>query len=134
MEASPMSTPEIHGRDYIQARLREEVARHARHGHPFGLLVFEARTGDGVPLRVKLDALAGALATRLRPSDVIARVFDDTIVVLLVETDSAGSHDVLFRLRSLLAQAGMGTSWQIECLNYPQDDDALAALPLMSAA
>jgi len=110
------------------------MARHARHGHPFALLVFEALPGDGTPVRRKLDLLAAALPTRFRPSDIIARAFEDTIVVLLVETDAAGAHDALFRLRNMLAAMGGGASWRIESYAYPHDAAAMTALPLMTAA
>jgi GGDEF domain-containing protein len=123
-----------HNRAYLQSRIREETARHARHGHPFAVLVFEALPGDGTPIRHRLEQMADALSARLRPSDVIGRAFDDTIVVILIETDAVGAHDALFRLRNMLAASGAGASWHIESYAYPDDSDTITALPLMTAA
>ena len=130
-----MSASERHDRSYLQSRVREEAARHARHGHPFALLVFEAVvTGDGVPVHRKLDWLEEVLRTHVRPSDVIARAFDDTIVALLVETDAVGARDALFRLRRIIAETGSGASWRPAIYTFPRDGAAICALPLLTAA
>jgi hypothetical protein len=123
-----------HDRPYLQSRIREEIARYARYSHPFAVLVFEAQPGDATPIRRKLDLLSAGLATKLRPSDIIARAFEDTIVVLLVETDATGAHDALFRLRNMLAAAGGGAAWWVTSYAYPDDAATMTALPLMTAA
>ena len=124
-----------HDRAYLQSRIEEERARHGRHGHPFALLVFEALPArDGVPVPRKIAWLLEALQHQLRPSDVVARAFDDTVVALLVETHAEGARDAQFRLRGLIASAGTAASWRLACYVYPQDTAAIAALPLMAAA
>jgi hypothetical protein len=129
-----MSAEVVHDRGYMQSRLREEMARHARHGHPFAIVLFEARPGDRLQIRRRIDWWAETICARLRPSDVIARAFDDTIVALLVETDAMGAHDVVFRLRNVLASSGAGAGWTLESYIFPQDEQVIRALPLLTAA
>jgi GGDEF domain-containing protein len=123
-----------HDRRYLQDRLREEIDRHARYGHPFAVVVLEALpAADGIPVRQRVDAAIEALRSQLRPSDVIARAFEDVIALLLVETDAAGAHDALLRLRGRLARIGPA-AWRITSYNYPKDATRIAALPLATAA
>ncbi len=128
-----MTSPERHGREYIQARIREEIARSARFGHPFALLIFELLpASDGIPTRRKMEAGIEALNASVRNYDVVARAFDDTVVVLLIETDAQGARDALLRIRNRLARAA--GAWQVTTYNYPQHQDAIETLPLLTAA
>lgn len=128
-------TGDRHDRAYLRSRIQEETSRHQRHSHPFALLVFEAGlTGDGVTVRRKCDWLEDLLRARLRPSDVIARAFEDTVVALLVETGRDGAHDALFRVRGMIAASGAGAGWHIDSYVFPDDAGAIAALTLMTAA
>ena len=123
-----------HDRRYLQDRLAEEINRHARHGHPFAVIVLEAQpAADGASVRQRLDAAIEALVSQLRPSDVVARAFEDVIGILLVETDPSGAQDALLRLRGRLAFIG-GTAWHITVYSYPKDAETIAALPLATAA
>jgi GGDEF domain-containing protein len=125
---------EQHDRRYLQGRVLEEIDRHRRHGHEFSLLVFEARpVSDGIPVRRKIDVAIEILRASLRPSDVAVRAFEDVIAVLLVETDSHGAADTLFRLRGRLARLG-GTTWHIDTYTYPADARAINELSLLTAA
>ncbi len=127
-------TAEGHDRPYLQSRIREEMDRARRYGHPFSLLLLEAHpAADGVPIRKKVDLAIERVCAGLRPSDIVARAFDDTVVVLLVETDATGARDALFRLRNRLFNAGKA-SWSIASFTYPRDKDAIGALPALIAA
>jgi len=124
-----------HTRAYLQSRIHEERARHARHGHPFAIIIFEALPAtDGVAVPRRIAWLIEALQRHVRPSDVIARAFEDTVVVLLVETDETGARDALFRLRGMIAESGSASRWRIACYAYPRDAAAIAELPLLAAA
>jgi GGDEF domain-containing protein len=128
-----MTTPN-HDRRYLQDRLAEEVDRYARHQHPFALFVFEAQPiADGISVRHRLNEAIESMRPQLRPSDVIARVFEDAIAVLLVETDANGAKHALLRLRGRLATLG-SLAWRIETYAYPRDAESIAALPLATAA
>jgi hypothetical protein len=121
-----------HDRMYIEARIREEIARSRRYGHPFAIVTFEAIPGtDGVPVHTRVDAVSAIIQQQVRPSDVVARAFDDVIVLLLVETDAAGASDAVFRLRSRLQGHGR---WTITTYTFPADADAIAALPALHVA
>ena len=127
-------TAEGHDRAYLQSRIREEIDRARRYGHPFSLLVLEAHpANDGIPIRRKVDHAIERVCAGLRPSDIVARAFDDTVVILLVETDAAGARDALFRLRNRLFQVGK-LSWNISALTFPRDGDAIEVLPAFTAA
>jgi GGDEF domain-containing protein len=123
-----------HDRRYLQDRIGEEIDRHSRHGHPFALFVFEAQTvADGVSVRHRINEAIEAIRPQLRPSDVIARVFEDALAVMLVETDAEGAKHALLRLRGRLATLG-SLAWRIETYNYPHDSETIATLPLSTAA
>jgi GGDEF domain-containing protein len=129
-----MGGSESHDRRYLQDRVHEEIDRCRRHGHPFSLLVFEARpVSDGILIRQKIGIAMEILRGQLRPSDVMARAFDDTIAVLLVETDATGAKDALLRLRGRLALVG-GTTWRIDVHAYPRDEDNIRHLAMLTAA
>jgi hypothetical protein len=117
----------------MQSRLREEIARAKRHGRQFGVVMFEeVPSADGLRLRQKLEYGMKALTATARDYDIVVRAYDDTIAVLLIETDARGMRDALFRLRSCMTrQAG---SWKVTAYHYPEDAETIEALPLLSAA
>lgn len=125
--------PDVHDRAYLQARLREELERARRHGSPFALLVFEAvPSNDGIPLGKRVRAALEAVAPQLRGSDVVARVFEDTIAALLVETDERGAADALLRLRSrVMVHAGR---WHATLLTYPRQGADIEQSALLNVA
>jgi hypothetical protein len=124
---------EKHDRAYFQSRLREELERARRHQRLFALLVFEAvPSTDGIPLRQKVEFALDAIASQIRASDVVARVFDDTIAAMLVETDADGAQDALFRIRNrLVRQAGR---WQVTTYHFPRDRAAIEQSAFLTAA
>jgi len=123
-----------HDRRYLQDRIREEIDRQSRHGHPFAIFVFEAQPmADGATVRHRVNEAIESIRPQLRPSDVIARVFEDAIAVLLVETDAWGAKHALLRLRGRLATLG-SLAWRIETYVYPKDAQAIESLPLSTAA
>lgn len=127
-------TTEGHDRPYLQSRIREEIDRARRYGHPFSLLILEAHpAADGLPIRKKVDLAIERVCAGLRPSDIVARAFDDTVVILLVETDATGARDALFRLRNRLFNAGKA-SWSVASFTFPRDEEAIEALPVFTAA
>lgn len=122
----------VHNREYMQSRLREEVARTRRHGGAFALLIFEAVPAEGLSISRRMRAATRGLTGLMRASDVLAQVFDDTLALLLSDTDSHGAHDALARLRALIIQ-NTGV-WNVSQLAYPQDAAVIAALPFLAAA
>ena len=128
-----MAPSEAHDRSYMQSRLREEIARAKRHGRQFGVLVFEeVPSADGLRMREKLAYGLKAISATARDYDIVGRAYEDTIAVLLIETDARGMHDALFRFRSCISrQAG---SWKVIAYHYPEDAETIETLPLLSAA
>jgi hypothetical protein len=124
---------ETHDRTYLQSRLREELDRARRYERGFSLLIFEAVPAtDGIPIGRKVDHALEAISPQLRTSDVLCRVFDDTLVALLVETDEHGAHDALFRIRNrLVTQAGR---WRMTIYCFPRDRAEIENSPFLSAA
>lgn len=128
-----MTQSESHDRAYLQARLREEIARAVRHGSRFSLVIFEeAPSGDGLHLGQKMEYGLQVLNGSVRDSDVVARVYDDTMAVLLIETTARDVHDALIRMRGRIARYA-GT-WHIVIYNYPEHAMYIEALPLLTAA
>jgi GGDEF domain-containing protein len=124
---------EKHDRHYFQSRLREELDRARRYQREFSLLMFEAvPASDGIPIGRKVEGALEAIAPHLRGSDVVARVFDDTVVALLVETNEQGAHDAMFRIRNrLAAQTGR---WQVTTYYFPRDKADIENSLLLNAA
>ena len=90
------------------------------------MITFEAVPGaDGVPLAQRLRHALETIASHVRPSDVVARLHDDTVALLLVETDGPGAHDALFRVRATLAGSGR---WEIVSYAYPADAETIATI------
>lgn len=124
---------DTHDRAYMQTHLREEIARARRYGHQFGLLIFEAiPSSDGIPLHGKIAAGLEALQSAARACDVAARVYDDAIALLLVETDAHGARDALFRMRNMLARTA--GAWRVTLYHFPEHSRSIEALPLLTAA
>ena len=116
----------------MQSRLREEIARAQRHNTPFTLVQFESVPGDGLPMHQKMKYALEVVTTSVRTSDVVALAFEDTIVALLVQTDSTSAKDALQRIRSRVAQQS-GT-WRLSSYVYPDDAEAIEALPVLTVA
>lgn len=127
-----MPGTDTHDRAYMRERLREEVARARRYDRLFAVLVFEALpSSDGMPIRRKMEFALDAIRATVRPSDVVGRVFEDTILVLLVETGPRGAKDALLRIRNRVARyAG---NWQVTTYTFPEHQDAIEALPALAA-
>jgi len=120
-------------RAHLRVRLQEEVERSTRHGHHFALLVFEAvPAADGLPIRRKMEFALQAMWGVVRVSDVVAQPYDDMLVVMLVETDAAGAHDALFRIRRRITDRA-GT-WKVTTFLFPEHADAIGRMGFLDAA
>ncbi len=118
----------------LRVRIREELDRARRYGHPLGVLVCEALPGsDGLPIRVKAARAIEAVRSAIRTSDVVARPYEDMLVVVLVETGRAGVHDALFRIRERITAAAVGV-WHITTLCFPEDAAAIDEMGFLAAA
>jgi hypothetical protein len=125
--------PRLLDRLQLRQRIAEELERSRRHGHAFGLLVFEAVTAnDGLPLRQKMRAALDAIEAVVRVSDMIARPYEDMLAVVLVETDATGTRDALFRIRQRIADRA-GT-WRVTVLHFPEHAQTITAMAFLEAA
>jgi diguanylate cyclase (GGDEF)-like protein len=94
-------------RRYLLERLKDELARSARHVHPMSLLMLDLDGfkncndtlghlfGDKI-----LKDVAETLLKTVRSMDIIARYGGDEFMVILPETQEAGAVDIAERLRS----------------------------------
>jgi hypothetical protein len=125
--------PAIEERIYFQRRLREEIARCARFHDVFDLMLLQAVPAPGyAPSRRQTQTAARLLERRLRASDVVAAVYEDTIAVMLVGTGAKGLHDADYRVRGALS--GIGGSWHLTAWTYPEHASVIEELDLLSAA
>jgi hypothetical protein len=120
-------------RAYMQQRIREEIERCHRYKREFAVLVCEAApAADGIPMRRKVAYGVRAIEHAVRASDVIARVYEDVVAVLLVETGATGLDDALFRIRQkLTVEAG---AWRFRGYAFPADEPAIRSLAFLTAA
>jgi len=124
---------EIHDRAYMRARVHEELARARRYQHPFAVIVFELLPSvDGLLPHRKMDAGLQILNASIREEDCVGKAFDDTIVVLLIETDARGAKDALMRLRNRLVR--IAGSWQVTAYTFPMHEQSIEQLALLTAA
>ncbi|HYM14976.1 MAG TPA: hypothetical protein VEZ14_05415 [Dehalococcoidia bacterium] len=128
-----MPETDTHDRAYMRERLREEIARARRYDRRFAVLIFEALpSSDGMPIRRKVEVALSAIRTTVRPSDVVGRVFEDTILLLLVETDLRGTKDALLRIRNRVSRyAG---NWRVSAYAFPEQAKLIEGLPMLAAA
>jgi diguanylate cyclase (GGDEF)-like protein len=108
----------VWNRRYIERALREQVKRHRRFQSPFGLLMIDVdrfkrindehghAAGDAV-----LVELARTMSRNLREDlDVVARFGGEEFVVVLPETDAAGTRVVAEKIRDRIA----GSAFQFD--------------------
>lgn len=120
-------------RVHLGIRLREELDRARRYKRVFSVLTFEeVPASDGLPIHVKMTRALEAMFAVVRVSDLIARPYDDTLVVVLVETDRRGAADALFRIRQRIANRA-GT-WRVTTLTFPDDDELIVEAEFLRAA
>ncbi len=129
-----MQRDEVHGRGYVQHRVHEEIDQFHRHAHEFSLIILKVQPGrDVVPPRQRVDETIDALLIHTRPSDVVARAFDDTVAVLLPETDAAGARSAFSRLQCCLAHPSI-VQWHVEAYTFPRDEREIRHLSFLTAA
>jgi diguanylate cyclase (GGDEF)-like protein len=137
---------------YLQARLREEVARRERDGGCIACLVVDidrlqalndARgqsAGDHA-----LREIAARIESQVRASDSAARLASDTFVVLMPGTDARQAaplaERILAAVRSAPVETGSGTAWDLRvsigiagCRPVPGKDRKALADQLLAEA
>jgi len=105
----------VHNRRFLEARLADELRRARVAGVSTSLLFIDIDRfkwvndtfGHDVGDRLLCD-VARVLAAELRAVDVVARFGGDEFVLVLPETDRAGSVIVALRLQEALANHGLG--------------------------
>jgi diguanylate cyclase (GGDEF)-like protein/putative nucleotidyltransferase with HDIG domain len=104
----------VHNRRFLEARLADELRRAKQLGYPTSLLFIDLDRFKEVNDTYGHDVgdqllrnVATLLAAELRAVDVIARFGGDEFVVILPETDRAGSVRVASRLQEALARRGL---------------------------
>ena len=108
------------------------VARHARYGRPFALLVFDLDDFKGVNDRdghaagdALLQWVAGQLRRELRSGDVLGRLGGDEFAVLAADVDGAPAHAALHRLNDAVQERTAMSGGLAECPVDGDDADAL---------
>jgi len=108
-------------RRYLQERLKDELARSERYGHPMSLLMLDLDGfkdcndtqghlfGDKI-----LKDVAETLLKTVRAMDIVARYGGDEFMVILPETQESVAVDIAERLRSSVHQGVTHTSEEAE--------------------
>ena len=107
---------------YFSLRLEEEVARCARYGQTFSLLLLEAQTGRLMP--DDESALFRHMSDSFRNSDLVAHLGNLRFVVLLANTDAQGAVVVKEHLTTdeKLGNLTLGVA------SFPEDGETCEAL------
>lgn len=105
---------------YFLLRVEEELARSKRNAAPFSLLLLDPNLGTSELLHRQLyKTLEGAFRT----ADLISRLDDERIAVLLVDSGTDGTNTVADRLA-----AELGRNVAITLAVYPEDGTDLQSL------
>ncbi len=126
----------LYNHRFFQENLQREMARTKRYGHPLSLVMFDIDffkdvndtyghpAGDQV-----LIALANAICSAVRPSDIVSRYGGEEFTVILPATDRIGMRVFAERLRRCAAAIttnfnGHSIKITISCggVQYSQDD------------
>jgi diguanylate cyclase (GGDEF)-like protein len=98
-------------RRYLHERLKDELARSARHGHTFGLLMLDidgfkhCNDSLGHPVGDKvLRVVADTLLNAVRSIDIVARYGGDEFMIILPETVKSVAIDIAERIRNNVSQ------------------------------
>jgi len=121
---------------YLNARLKEELARAQRYGHTLALVLIDSdalkRVNDLLGHEAgneHLRRLAATIREHVRATDVVARYGGDEFVVLQPEAGLDAAHATAERIRKAasVAQDGIATSVSIGVASYPavREADAL---------
>jgi len=109
---------------YFERRLREEVARCARYDRAFTVVAWELQLLPGEALPDEVVARAAAvIRSKLRNTDLAARIERARFMALLVETPGDLARVVAYRLKSDLevgVHSGKGP-WKAGYAAFPQD-------------
>ena len=120
---------------YLNARLKEELARAQRYGHTLALVLIDSDALKLVNDRLGHEAgnehlrrLAATIREHVRATDVVARYGGDEFVVLQPEAglDAARATAERIRTAASVAQDGIATSVSIGVASYPAVRDAEA--------
>jgi hypothetical protein len=110
----------------FERRIQEEIERARRFNLGLGLVVI----GGGHALR-SLEPIAAVVRTELRASDLMGRIRDGHVAVLLVHTEPTGADSVINRLRSRLGsldEAGNVSVVQVGKATFSPDVSSADAL------
>lgn len=125
----------LYNRDYFKSAIEQEIARAARSGRPFGLLMIDLdglkaandRFGHAAGDRL-LQAVGEVIRGDSRVTDVVVRYAGDEFVLLLPDTDLAGALNVADKVRVDIARlalpndgAVIRSSASVGVVTYPDD-------------
>ncbi len=105
---------------YLRLRLRAEVSRARRTGHPFSLALIRITLANSAAEPVALHGAALLFQSRLREEDVLAYVGDAIFAVILPDTSGQVARELIEGLcirvqTDGLAPAVGAKSWDVRC-------------------
>ncbi len=111
---------------YFERRAEEEVARCARYGHAFALIIWEPRLLPGEALADEIIARAGEIVRGgIRKTDLAGRLDRARFGALLIEASHETARSVAYRMkvdlgRRARTEAG-ATAWRVGFAVFPDD-------------
>jgi GGDEF domain-containing protein len=120
----------LHHSWYFELRLHEEIARAARTGSAFSIVIWEQRVLPGeAPGAEVLRSAAECILSRLRSYSIAALTEPARISALLFDTDATSARSAAHRIKAeLQLRAQIGARWQAGLATFGADGDSLEAL------
>lgn len=113
---------------YFQERVKQEIARSKRSGVTFVVAVFTILSDYGEHPEVACVRALPRLLEQVRATDSVCRISDDSVAVLLVDADAAGSRTAASRLVTALRQHAR--RWDVRVVERREARELFADLGL----
>ena len=116
---------------YFSRRIAEEVARSRRSGVEFSIVVFTIKSdADELPAMACVQSMPRILEA-VRETDIVCRIADDSIAVLLIDSGGEGSRAAALRLLTELGEDST-SNWRVNVLEYPERESVLLDLGIVA--
>jgi hypothetical protein len=115
---------------YFSRRVADEVARVKRSNSAFSIALFTSQPEPAELPEIACVRGLPAILDGVRETDAVCRIDNDSIAVLLIDTNGEGSRKAALRLLERMGDE-IGR-WRVSVLEYPERESILFDLGLVA--